>query len=238
MILELEKLSKAFGSVIVADDLDLAIEANTALGIIGPNGAGKTSVFNLVTGTLTADSGAIRLDGRDITATPPYARARSGIARSFQVPLPFGNLTVFENLLVGATHCHNRGEAEVTEACRDVLGRTGLLPLADRRAGSLTLLQRKRLELARALAAEPRVLLLDEIAGGLTESECNDLVATIRDIRARGVTIVWIEHVVHALLAVVDRLLVLNFGRKIAEGEPRAVMASRPVREIYLGIEA
>lgn len=238
MILEIEKLSKAFGSVVVADNLDLDVEANSALGIIGPNGASKTSLFNLITGALKPDHGAIRLDGKDITASPPQARARGGIARSFQIPQPFGNLTVFENLLVGATHCRNRGEAEVTESCRDVLARTGLLPLANRRAGTLTLLQRKRLELARALATEPRVLLLDEIAGGLTESECNELVGTIHDIRERGVTIVWIEHVVHALVAVVDRLTVLNFGRKIADGEPRAVMASKPVREIYLGIEA
>ena len=238
MILEIEKLSKAFGSVVVADDLDLAVDAKSALGIIGPNGAGKTSLFNLITGALRPDSGVIRLDGTDITPRPPQARARAGIARSFQIPQPFGNLTVFENLLVGATHCRNRSEAEVTDACRDILTRTGLATLANRRAGSLTLLQRKRLELARALATEPRVLLLDEIAGGLTEHECNDLVGTIRDIRSRGVTIVWIEHVVHALLAVVDRLLVLNFGRKIAEGDPRTVMASAAVREIYLGIEA
>ena len=238
MILEIEKLSKAFGSVVVADNLDLDVEANTALGIIGPNGAGKTSLFNLITGALKPDAGAIRLDDRDITNAPPQARARAGIARSFQIPQPFANLTVFENLLVGATHSRARREAEVVENCGAILERTGLLPLANRRAGTLTLLERKRLELARALATEPRVLLLDEIAGGLTESECNELVATIRDIRASGVTIVWIEHVVHALVAVVDRLLVLNFGRKIAEGEPRAVIAAKQVREIYLGIEA
>jgi branched-chain amino acid transport system ATP-binding protein len=238
VILEIEKLSKSFGSVVVADNLDLSVEANSALGVIGPNGAGKTSMFNLITGVLRPQSGSIKLDGKDITASPPQARARLGIARSFQIPQPFGDLTVFENLLVGATHCRNRSEADVTASCYDILERTGLLPYANRRAGSLTLLQRKRLELSRALATEPRVLLLDEIAGGLTESECNDLVTTIKDIRTRGVTIVWIEHVVHALIAVVDHLIVLNFGRKIAEGEPRSVMASKPVREIYLGIEA
>ena len=238
MILEIEKLTKAFGSVVVADNLDLAVEAGSALGIIGPNGAGKTSLFNLITGALRADKGSIRLGGKDITAAPPQERARAGVARSFQIPQPFANLTVFENLLVGATHCRKRNEAEVTDTCREVLSRTGLLRFANRRAGSLTLLQLKRLELARALATEPRILLLDEIAGGLTESECGDLVATIRDIRARGVTIVWIEHVVHALIAVVDRLTVLNFGRRIADGEPRTVMSSKPVREIYLGIEA
>ena len=141
----------------------------------------------------------IRLGGKDVTATPPQARARAGIARSFQIPQPFANLTVFENLLVGATHCRERGIADVAEMCGQVLERTGLLPLANRRAGSLTLLERKRLELARALAAEPHILLLDEIAGGLTESECHVLVETIQDVRAAGVTIVWIEHIVHAL---------------------------------------
>ena len=238
VILQIEKLAKSFGSIIVADNLDIAIEAKTALGIIGPNGAGKTSLFNLITGALKVDAGTIRLDDRDITNAPPQARARAGIARSFQIPQPFANLTVFENLLVGATHSRARREAEVVENCGAILERTGLLSHANRQAGTLTLLERKRLELARALAGEPRLLLLDEIAGGLTESECNELVATIRDIRATGVTIVWIEHVVHALLAVVDRLLVMNFGRKIAEGEPRAVIAAKQVREIYLGIEA
>ena len=238
MILQLEKLSKAFGSVVVADQIDLDIEEGTALGIIGPNGAGKSSLFNLIAGSLKADSGVIRLSGQDVTATPPQARARSGIARSFQIPQPFNNLTVFENLLVGATHCRGRHVADVTEKCGSVLEQTGLLPLANRRAGTLTLLERKRLELARALASEPRLLLLDEIAGGLTESECHVLVDTIRDIRATGVTIVWIEHIVHALVAVVERLLVLNFGHKVADGEPRQVIASPNVREIYLGIEA
>jgi branched-chain amino acid transport system ATP-binding protein len=238
VILELESLNKAFGSVIVADGIDLAIEEGAALGIIGPNGAGKSSLFNMIAGSLKPDSGTIRLAGEDITGTSPQARARSGVARSFQIPQPFSNLTVFENLLVGATHGRNRHEAEVVESCGAVLERTGLLPLANRRAGTLTLLERKRLELARALACEPRILLLDEIAGGLTEGECGALVATIRDVRAGGVTIVWIEHIVHALLVIVDRLLVLNFGRKIAEGEPRSVIASPSVREIYLGIEA
>lgn len=238
MILQLESLSKAFGSVVVADTVDLEVEEGAALGIIGPNGAGKTSLFNLITGSLKPDAGVVRLAGRDITALPPQTRARGGIARSFQIPQPFANLSVFENLLVGATHAGNRSESEVVERCGTILESTGLLGLANRPAGTLTLLERKRLELAKALATRPRLLLLDEIAGGLTEHECNQLVAAIRDIRSAGVTIVWIEHVVHALLAVVDRLFVLNFGRKIAEGEPRAVMASQEVREIYLGIEA
>ena len=238
LILQIQSLSKAFGSVIVADKIDLEIEAGTALGIIGPNGAGKSSLFNLIAGALAPDGGTIKLDGRDITSLSARARAQAGISRSYQIPQPFVDLTVFENLLVGATHSRPRGEDEVTEICAAILERTGLLPLANRRAGALTLLERKRLELARALATEPRLLLLDEIAGGLTEAECNALVRTISDIRGGGVTVVWIEHIVHALVAVVDRLLVLNFGRKIAEGEPRKVMASPEVATIYMGIEA
>ena len=238
MVLQLERLSKKFGSVVVADGVDLEVEEGAALGIIGPNGAGKSSLFNLICGSLKPDRGVVRLGGEDITATSPQSRARAGIARSFQIPQPFSNMTVFENLLVGATHCRDRHIADVAEKCGRVLDQTGLLALANRRAGSLTLLERKRLELARALAAEPRLLLLDEIAGGLTESECQTLVDTIRNIRSGGVTIVWIEHIVHALVAAVDRLLVLNFGRKVAEGEPRVVIASPQVREIYLGIEA
>jgi branched-chain amino acid transport system ATP-binding protein len=238
MLLQLESLSKAFGSVKVADRIDLEVPTGVALGIIGPNGAGKSSLFNLIAGSLRPDGGVIRLDGRDVTHASQQTRAHGGIARSYQIPQPFTHLTVFENLLVGATHSRHRREADVIDLCGEVLERSGLLPLANRRAGTLTLLQRKRLELARALATEPKILLLDEIAGGLTESECRELVRTITDVRRAGVTIVWIEHVVHALLAVVDRLLVLNFGRKIAEGEPKSVMASPEVSEIYLGIAA
>jgi branched-chain amino acid transport system ATP-binding protein len=238
VILQLENLTKAFGSVVVADRVDFEIEAGAALGIIGPNGAGKSSLFNLIAGSLRPDSGTIRLDGRDVTYTSPPTRARAGIARSFQIPQPFANMTVFENLLVAATHASGSKESEATEACGAILEKAGLFPLANRRGGTLTLLERKRLELARALAAEPRILLLDEIAGGLTEAECGALVETIDGVRRSGVTIVWIEHVVHALLAVVDRLMVLNFGKKIAEGDPRTVIDSAEVREIYLGIEA
>jgi branched-chain amino acid transport system ATP-binding protein len=238
VLLSIENLTKSFGSVVVADAIDLDVEAGTALGIIGPNGAGKSSLFNLIAGAIKPEKGTIRLDGADITRLSMQARAHAGIARSYQIPQPFVDLTVFENLLVGATHSRSRGEREVVERCGNVLDQTGLLPLANRRAGSLTLLERKRLELARALATEPRLLLLDEIAGGLTEGECQALVKTISDIRATGVTVIWIEHIVHALIAVVDRLLVLNFGRKIADGEPRAVMASPEVSAIYLGIAA
>src|SRR5690606_7743154 len=176
--------------------------------------------------------------GKDVTRRSPHERCRMGIARSYQIPHPFENLTVFENLLVGAAYGRDKSENEVTDLCAEILERTNLLHRANVPAGALTLLERKRLELARALATGPQLLLLDEIAGGLTEGEIHDLVATIRTIHAGGITIVWIEHVVAALLAVVGRLIVLNFGRKIAEGDPQTVMYSQEVREIYTGIEA
>ena len=237
-LLSLRDVRKSFGSLTVADRLTLDVEEGEALGIIGPNGAGKSTLFNLVTGNLPVDAGTVTLDGVDVTRASARARCLAGVGRSFQVPQPFGGLTVFENLVVAATFGSNASERDVTGRCADILERTGLMPHANAVGGSLTLLQRKRLELARALATSPRLLLLDEIAGGLTEGECRALIATIRDVHASGVTIVWIEHVVHALLAVVDRLVVLDFGRIIATGPAREVMESREVREIYMGIEA
>ncbi len=238
MILKLDDLTRSFGSLKAVDGVELEVAQGEALGIIGPNGAGKSTLFNLITGLLKPDAGVVRFDGRDITQARPRARCTAGIGRSFQIPHPFENLTVFENLLVAAIHGRRQREAQAVEACGEILERTALIAFANRRAGTLNLLGRKRLELARALASGPRLLLLDEIAGGLTEAECAELVQLIREIKASGVTIIWIEHIVHALLAVVSRLVVLNFGRKIVEGEPRAVMASAEVREIYMGIAA
>jgi branched-chain amino acid transport system ATP-binding protein len=237
-ILELKNLSKSFGAVVVADALSYTLAPGEALGVIGPNGAGKTSMFNLIAGTLAADSGEIVFDGQPITNMPASARCHLGIARSFQIPQPFGGMSVFENALVAATHGAREKPSRANGFCLDILDMTGLIAKANTLAGKLTLLERKRLELARALCARPRLLLLDEIAGGLTEHECIALVETIQTVRRSGVSIIWIEHIVHALLAVVDRLIVIDFGKKIAEGEPRAIMASREVAEIYMGIEA
>ncbi len=238
MLLEIRSLKKSFGSLAAADAIDLDLAEHEAVGVIGPNGAGKSTLFNLITGDLYPDGGDIRLDGASIAALRPYARSRRGIARSYQIPRPFESLTVFENLLVAAMWSRGKREREAVDGCAGILARTQLMRRANVPAGSLTLLERKRLEMARALASEPRILLLDEIAGGLTEAECAELIGTIRAVHASGVAIVWIEHVVHALTAVVQRLVVLNFGRKIAEGEPQAVMRSQEVRDIYIGIEA
>lgn len=237
-ILAVQDLSKAFGAVQVSENLTFELDAGAALGVIGPNGAGKTSMFNLITGTLNADSGKILFDGDNIIDQSASARARSGIARSFQVPQPFTGMSVFENTLVAATTAAGMSVKEANIHCLDVLDQIGLIEKANQRAGTLTLLERKRLELARALAARPKLLLLDEIAGGLTEGECQQLVTTIQSLRPTGVTLIWIEHIVHALMAVVDRLMVLDFGRKIADGKPEAVMMDPDVRQIYMGIDA
>jgi len=237
-ILALETISKRFGAVVVADGIDLGLNQGEALGIIGPNGAGKTSLFGIATGTLAPDAGRVVFAGEDITRLPAERRCRKGLARSFQIPQPFTGMTVFENVVVAAAFGANEREAAVYDRCADLLERCGLASKTNRPAAGLTLLDRKRLELARALATKPRVLLLDEVAGGLTEHECALLVALIKNVRASGVSIIWIEHVVHALLAIIDRLLVLHGGKFIAEGDPRTVIKSPQVAEIYLGIDA
>ncbi|MEM6891453.1 MAG: ABC transporter ATP-binding protein [Pseudomonadota bacterium] len=237
-ILRLQDLSKAFGAVTVADAMSYEVQQGEALGVIGPNGAGKTSMFNLITGTIKPNSGSIEFNAQNVTKWSAARRSHAGIARSFQVPQPFSGMTVFENAMIAATQSAGMHGHQAEHFCLEVLDQTELLPKANVLAGSLTLLERKRLELTRALCAKPKLLLLDEIAGGLTEGECKSLVQTIKDIHASGVTIIWIEHVVHALLAVVDRLIVIDFGRKIAEGAPQAIMESAEVKEIYLGIEA
>jgi branched-chain amino acid transport system ATP-binding protein len=237
-MLELKAVSKAFGAIVVAERIDLSLSSGEALGVIGPNGAGKSTLFNLITGMLRPDSGRVSLDGRDITDLAPEDRCRAGIGRSFQIPLPFDHLSVFENLSVAALFGGGMGQAEAIQHCGRTLELTGLEAKANRPAGSLPLLDRKRLELARALATRPRTLLLDEIAGGLTEAECHELVETIRTIHAGGVGIIWIEHVVHALLAVVQRLVVLDFGRVVAQGMPAEVMRSSEVQTIYMGVPA
>jgi branched-chain amino acid transport system ATP-binding protein len=236
-ILALENVSKRFGAIVVADRIDLSLGEGEALGIIGPNGAGKTSLFGIMTGTLAADEGRVQFDGRDITDETPERRCRLGIARSFQIPQPFGGMTVFENLAVAAAFGGNKREHEVYPGCIALLEKCGLIDKANRRAGGLTLLDRKRLELARALATGPRVLLLDEVAGGLIEHETAALIDLIKQVRESGVSIIWIEHVVHALVASVDRLVVLHQGSLVADGEPTAVIRLPEINQIYMGIE-
>ena len=237
-LLALASVGKSYGALRVTDDISLAVYAGETLGILGPNGAGKTTLFNLISGDVRCDRGKVHFEGRDITSLKPHQRCRLGLGRSYQVPQPFGHMTVFENLVTAACFGGGQPEHEAWETALGVLRQTNLVAHANKPAGGLTLLNRKRLELARALATRPKLLLLDEIAGGLTEHEAQQLVDELKRIKAAGVTMIWIEHVVHALLAIADRLFVINFGCKLAEGEPRAVMADAEVQRVYMGMEA
>lgn len=237
MSLEVRGLCKAYGQVVVADRIDIDLPVGQCLGVIGPNGAGKSSLFHLLTGTVAADAGAIALDGKPLSGLPAHRRARLGVARAFQVPQPFGHLSVFQNTLAAATFAAGlRGEAAAS-AAQDALERCGLSCAADKVAGALPLLDRKRLEMAKAVAAQPRLLLLDEVAGGLTEREVHQMVDLVDELKQRY-AVIWIEHIAHALRAVADRIMVLHFGRKLLEDTPAEVMDSAIVREIYMGVPA
>lgn len=234
-LLQLEGVSKRFGQVVVADGITFQLELGDAVGIVGPNGAGKTSLFAMISGDIPLDSGTISFADGDLTRMSPAKRARAGVGRTYQVPRPFEHMTVFENALLAAQQgAHARGR-DSYDAAFGALERTGLAAMANRPAGSLTLLHRKRLELARALATSPKLLLLDEIAGGLTDLEVNELTSIIRGLGADGIAVVWIEHVVRALLSTVDRLICLSGGVVVADGEPKEVLASEAVRYVYLG---
>jgi branched-chain amino acid transport system ATP-binding protein len=234
-MLEVRGLSKRFGNVVTAEDVTFDVKEGTALGIVGPNGAGKSTLLSLITGVLPSDSGTITFDGRNITSESAASRTKAGIARSFQIPRPFIDMSVFENVYVGATFGGGFHGQIGYEAAVRALETTGLMHLSEKPAGQLRLLDRKRLELARALATNPRLILLDEIAGGLTEKELPPLIDLIRGLRDSGVTVVWIEHIVHALTAVVDELMCLALGRVLAIGDPQEVMRSPEVIEVYLG---
>ncbi len=237
-LLALQSVSKSYGALKVTDNITLSVNKGETLGILGPNGAGKTTLFNLISGDVRCDQGQVLYAGNDVSRLMPHQRCHAGIGRSYQVPQPFGNMTVFENLVTAACFGGQQSEKQAWQTARDVLEQTGLLAQANKPAGGLTLLNRKRLELARALATQPELLLLDEIAGGLTEHEAHELVEELRRIKASGITMIWIEHVVHALLSIADRLFVINFGQKLAEGEPQSVMNDPDVRRVYMGMEA
>jgi branched-chain amino acid transport system ATP-binding protein len=235
VLLELEGVTKSFGRVVVADGLSLTVGHGDFVGIVGPNGAGKTSLFSLIAGDLTPDAGQVKLGGLVVTKLDAASRCRLGIGRTYQVPRPFVAMTVFENVLVAAQQGGRLRRGASHAWASAVLERVGLAADANGLAGNLGLLQRKRLELARALSTRPRLLLLDEVAGGLTDPEVEQLVSVVSSIRAEGIAIVWIEHVVRALTASVQRLLCLSAGRLIADGSPAQVLADPAVREVFLG---
>lgn len=234
-ILSAEGLTKSYGAVTVVNGVTFDLHPGEAIGILGPNGAGKTTLLKMIGGTVRASGGAVRFEGRDVTRLTAEARCRAGIARTNQVPAPFAQMSVWENALTAASHGAGLRGAAAEDLAYDALRRTGLLDRHAKSAGGLSLMGRKRLELARALACQPRVLLLDEIAGGLSDFEVKELVALIAEIRAAGVAILWIEHIVHALVASVTRLIALDFGTLIADGPPREVIASEAFRRAYFG---
>ena len=234
-LLEARGLELAFGTNKVLAGIDFTVRAGEAVGIVGPNGAGKTTLLAALSGSLRVMRGSIKLHGQDVTAVDAARRCRSGVARSHQVPRPFGGMSVFENVLTAAMHGAGLARDKAHDRAIDALNVCGMLPLSNRRAETLGLLDRKRLELARALATGPRLLLLDEIGGGLTDGGAAELVGTVRRLRQRGITIVWIEHIVHVLVQVAERLVCMDAGRIIADGTPDAVLADAVVVEAYLG---
>ncbi|WP_334028599.1 ABC transporter ATP-binding protein [Alteromonas sp. P256] len=235
MLLSLKNLNKSFGKLKVTRDINLNIEQGDILGIIGPNGAGKSTLFNLITGNLAPSSGDVFFNDENISNLPAFKRARLGIGRSFQIPQPFESMTVAENIKAAFIYGAQKDSTAADSLAIELLTLTSLDKLANYKAESLTLLQRKRLEMARAMATKPSLLLLDEVGGGLTEAECQQLIQTVKDIAKTGVTVVWIEHIVHALLAVVNRLIVINEGALVADGEPNETINSTLVQRLYLG---
>jgi branched-chain amino acid transport system ATP-binding protein len=237
MLLEARDVTKAFGSFKAVDRASVTLQQGDILGLIGPNGAGKSTLFNCLTGDLLSSSGTVLLEGHDITNLSPEARAQLGLARTFQVPQTFEGMSVLENVMIGAFLRHpHRGEAE--SKARAVLVRVGLIGLADAPAKSLGTPGRKRLEIARALATEPKILLLDEAMAGLPPPEIRQAIELVRAIHASGVTLVIVEHIMEVIITLAHRVVVFHQGRAIAAGSPREVMREKRVIEAYLGKRA
>ena len=237
MLLEARDITKAFGSFKAVDSASVTLEQGDILGLIGPNGAGKSTFFNCLTGDLPATSGIVLFDGHDITALTPEARAELGLARTFQVPQTFERMSVLENVMIGAfLRTPRRAEAEAKS--RAVLERVGMSRIADTPARSLGTPGRKRLEIARALATEPKVLLLDEAMAGLTQREIRLAIDLVRDIHRSGITLVIVEHIMEVIMSLASRVVVFHQGKEIARGSPREVTANPAVIAAYLGTRA
>jgi branched-chain amino acid transport system ATP-binding protein len=240
-LIEVEGLSKRFGGFVALDDIDLAVTAGERVGLIGPNGSGKSTLVNCLTGALANDGGTVRFAGRDLTGLGAHARARLGMARSFQLPRPFASMTVLDNLrvpllyAVGAPRGPAPGEAEITARCEGLLALVGLAQSMRRYPRDLTQVEMRKLELARAMAADPRLLFADEPMAGLADAEVNEIVALLIALNERGVTVVLIEHIMRAVMRFSQRLVVLVSGRKIADGRPEDVVRDRDVEKAYLG---
>ncbi len=236
-LLVVKDLSRSFGSLMAVNNLSFEVRQGEILGIIGPNGSGKTTVFNLLTGILKVDSGSIVLGGKDITGLSAARRCRTGIGRTYQIPRPFTKMTVLENLMVPAVHGGGLNEKQAKIKSDEVLELISMTPVRNNFAGSLTLLDRKRLELGRALATQPKLILIDEVAGGLTEKEVEQLLCIVKEIQQKGITIIWIEHIMMMMSDGADRVLCIAEGKRMQCGDPAEVMCSDAVLECYLGEE-
>jgi branched-chain amino acid transport system ATP-binding protein len=234
-LLSAHGLRKQYGALVVLDSVDFEVRRGDAIGIVGPNGAGKTTLLSLLSGSQAATAGRIAFKGNDVSSLDAATRCKMGIVRTHQVPQPFSGMTVFENVFTAATHGGGFRQSQAYERCIDAIELCGMTKVANRRAETLGLLDRKRLELTRALATNPQVLLLDEIGGGLTDGEAAELVQTIKVLHARDIAIVWIEHIVHVLLQVAKQLVCMDAGRVIAQGDPQEVLSNTTVVDAYLG---
>ena len=237
-LLDIQGVSKRFGGFDALTEVSVHVNAGERFGLIGPNGSGKTTLINCVSGTLPCDGGRVVFDGSDITATPSYKRARMGLVRSFQIPKPFISMTVLENLCIPleyAAHYKSHHGLHIRTEAEEILQLVGLDGEADAKPGGLTQIGMRKLELARALAARPKLLILDEAMAGLSSSEVDEIIEMLIDLNGRGITIIMIEHIMRAVMSFSQRIAVLDAGEKIAEGAPDEVVADPKVERAYLG---